>query len=408
MSVDPELLEGLQAAVAAAPGNLALRVHAAALLLEAGRPAEALAQCGVVLESAPDHQQALEVAARAADATGDHEQALEYRRRRRPVAEGAKPPPVASGPRFVVPPIRLPVARDPADGYLGEVEHPRLTLADLGGMEAVKRRLRTTFLGPLRDPRFARLFGRSLRGGLLLYGPPGCGKTAIARAMAGELASSFLSVDLAHVLDMWVGYSERTLHETFETARRSAPCLLYLDELDVLGDRRRVRRYTVGHAVVDQLVAELYSVSEEHEGVFVIAASENPWDIDFSLRHPGRFDHTLLILPPDAEAREAIIRGCLQGRPVAALDAASLADRTEGFSARDLVTLCETVAETVLEASLVSGSERPITDDDFNVALVRIRPSTPAWFELARAFALNPGEPLPYDELVAHLRRVPG
>ena len=99
---------------------------------------------------------------------------------------------------------------------------------------------------------------------------------------------------------------------------------------------------------------------------------------------------------------------CLQGRPVAALDAASLADRTEGFSARDLVTLCETVAESVLEASLVSGSERPITDDDFNVALVRIRPSTPAWFELARAFALNPGEPLPYDELVAHLRRRPG
>jgi hypothetical protein len=91
MSVDPELLEGLQAAVAAAPGNLALRVHAAALLLEAGRPAEALAQCGVVLESAPDHQQALEVAARAADATGDHEQALEYRRRRRPVAEGQRP-----------------------------------------------------------------------------------------------------------------------------------------------------------------------------------------------------------------------------------------------------------------------------------------------------------------------------
>src|SRR5919201_1466185 len=309
MPVDPELLEGLQAAVAAAPRNLALRVHAAALLLEAGRPAEALAQCGVVLESAPDHQQALEVAARAADATGDHEQALEYRRRRRPVA-------------------------------------------DLGGMEAVKRRLRTTFLGPLRDPRFARLFGRSLRGGLLLYGPPGCGKTAIARAMAGELASSFLSVDLAHVLDMWVGYSERTLHEIFETARRSAPCVLYLDELDVLGDRRRVRRYTVGHAVVDQLVAELYSVSEEHEGVFVSAASENPWDIDFSLRHPGRFDHTLLVLPPDAEAREAIIRGCLQGRPVAALDAASLADRTEGFSARDLVTLCETVAESVLEASL--------------------------------------------------------
>jgi SpoVK/Ycf46/Vps4 family AAA+-type ATPase len=405
MPVDPELLQGLQAAIVAAPRNLALRVHAAALLLEAGRPAEALAQCGVVLETAPDHQQALEVAARAADAVGDHEQALGYRRRRLPVGEPAEPSQPAGEPRLIVPPIRIPVARDPADGYLGEVDQPRLTLGDLGGMEGIKRRLRTTFLGPLRDPRFARLFGRSLRGGLLLYGPPGCGKTAFARAMAGELASSLLSVDLAHVLDMWVGYSERTLHEIFETARRSAPCVLYLDELDVLGVGRRARRYTVGHGVVDQLVAELYSVSEEHEGVFVIAASEHPWDIDPTLRHPGRFDHTLLVLPPDAEAREAIIRGRLQSRPVTGLDVASLADRTEGFSASDLVVLCETVAEGALEASLVSGSERAITDDDFNPGLGRVRPSTPAWFELARRYALHPGEPLPYEELVAYLRR---
>jgi SpoVK/Ycf46/Vps4 family AAA+-type ATPase len=120
----------------------------------------------------------------------------------------------------------------------------------------------------LRDPD-AAVVRPALRGGLLMYGPPGCGKTFLARALAGELRAGFLRIDLAHVVDMWLGYSRRSVHEIFETARASAPCLHYLDQLDAIGPRRAGRRHSIGRGVVDQLVAELYSASEEHEEVFV-------------------------------------------------------------------------------------------------------------------------------------------
>jgi SpoVK/Ycf46/Vps4 family AAA+-type ATPase len=288
---------------------------------------------------------------------------------------------------------------------LGEVEEPRTTLADVGGMPAIKRWLSTAFLSPLRDPNMRRLFGRSLRGGLLMYGPPGCGKTFLARALAGELRAGFLRIDLAHVVDMWLGYSRRSVHEIFETARASAPCLLYLDQLDAIGPRRAGRRHSIGRGVVDQLVAELYSASEEHEGVFVVAATEHPWDVDALLRRPGRLDHRLLVLPPDLQAREAIIRSVLDGRPLGEdLDVAALAARTDKYSATDLAQLCESAAAAALEASIVSNSSRPISLADFSRGLNEIRPSTPPWFDLARDYARFAAEPGSYDDLVTYLR----
>src|SRR5829696_4257882 len=247
MPVDPELLAGLRAAVEAVPDNLALRLHVATLLLDAGRPAESLEHSSAVLAIDPGQREAVELADRAAAAAPAE-----------PQHRGAT-----------------------LDQWvLGEVEEPRTTLDDVGGMPAIKRWLSTAFLSPLRDPQMRRLFGRSLRGGLLMYGPPGCGKTFLARALAGELRAGFLRIDLAHVVDMWLGYSRRSVHEIFETARASAPCLLYLDQLDAIGPRRAGRRHSIGRGVVDQLVAELYSASEEHEEVFVVAATEHPWDVD--------------------------------------------------------------------------------------------------------------------------------
>ncbi|HEV2893478.1 MAG TPA: AAA family ATPase, partial [Actinomycetota bacterium] len=284
MPVDPELLSGLRAAVEAVPDNQALRLHVAALLLEAGRPAESLEHSSAVLALVPGHRQAVDLVDRATTALPD------------------TPFPIPAAPTPQAEPQHRGVSGD--QWVLGEVEEPRVTLADVGGMPAIKRWLSTAFLSSLRDPQMRRLFGRSLRGGLLMYGPPGCGKTFLARALAGELGASILRIDLAHVVDMWLGYSRRSVHEIFETARASAPCLLYLDPLDAIGPRRAGRRHSIGRGVVDQLVAELYSASEEHEGVFVVAATEHPWDVDALLRRPGRLDHRLLVLPPDLQARE--------------------------------------------------------------------------------------------------------
>ncbi|MFL6192061.1 MAG: AAA family ATPase [Actinomycetes bacterium] len=384
--VDPELLAGLRAAVEAVPDNQALRLHVAAVLLEAGRAAESLEQSSAVLALEPGQRQAVELAGRATAALP--EAALS-----------------ASAPYLTAAPEPQHRGATVDQWVLGEVEEPRTTLADVAGMPAIKRWLSTAFLSSLRDPQMRRLFGRSLRGGLLMYGPPGCGKTFLARALAGELEAGFLGIDLAHVVDMWLGYSRRSIHEIFETARAAAPCLLYLDQLDAIGPRRAGRRHSIGRGVVDQLVAELYSASEEHEGVFVVAATEHPWDVDSLLRQPGRLDHRLLVLPPDLQAREAIIRSVLAGRPLAEdLDLAGLAARTDRYSAADLAQLCESAAAAALEASIVSNSSRPVAMADYTRGLHEVRPSTPPWFELARDYARFAAEPGSYDDLVSYLR----
>jgi SpoVK/Ycf46/Vps4 family AAA+-type ATPase len=387
MPVDPELLAGLRAAVEAVPDNLALRLHVATLLLEAGRPAESLEHSSAVLALVPGQREAAELADRAT------------------AALPATPFPVTATLPSAAPaePQHRGVTLD--QWVLGEVEEPRTTLADIGGMPAIRRWLSTAFLSSLRDPQMSGLFGRSLRGGLLMYGPPGCGKTFLARALAGELQAGFLRIDLAHVVDMWLGYSRRSVHEIFETARASAPCLLFLDQLDAIGPRRAGRRHSIGRGVVDQLVAELYSASEEHEGVFVVAATEHPWDVDALLRRPGRLDHRLLVLPPDLQARETIIRAVLDGRPLAeGLDVTALAARTDKYSAADLAQLCESAAAAALEASIVSNSSRPISWADFTRGFNEIRPSTPPWFDLARDYARFAAEPGSYDDLVTYLR----
>jgi SpoVK/Ycf46/Vps4 family AAA+-type ATPase len=384
--VDPELLAGLRAAVEAVPDNLALRLHVATVLLEAGRAAESLEHSSAVLALEPGQRQAVELAGRATAALPE-------------AALSAPAPYLTAAPE---PQYRGATVDQ---WVLGEVEEPRTTLADVAGMPAIKRWLSTAFLSSLRDPQMRRLFGRSLRGGLLMYGPSGCGKTFLARALAGELEAGFLGIDLAHVVDMWLGYSRRSIHEIFETARAAAPCLLYLDQLEAIGPRRAGRRHSIGRGVVDQLVAELYSASEEHEGVFVVAATEHPWDVDSLLRQPGRLDHRLLVLPPDLQAREAIIRSVLAGRPLAEdLDLAGLAARTDRYSAADLAQLCESAAAAALEASIVSNSSRPIAMADFTRGLHELRPSTPPWFELARDYARFAAEPGSYDDLVSYLR----
>ena len=194
---------------------------------------------------------------------------------------------------------------DEADAY--DAEHTGLKLADVAGMTEVKARLEAAFLAPMRNPELRRLYGKSLRGGLLLYGPPGCGKTFIARAVAGELGARFIAVSFADIIDMFVGQSERNIHELFEIARRNAPCVLFLDEVDAIGQKRSQLRHTPMRSAVNQLLLELDDISGNNEGVFLLAATNHPWDVDSALRRPGRFDRTLLVLPPDgSRARRGV------------------------------------------------------------------------------------------------------
>ncbi len=420
MPVDASVLGALEQALAASPENVGLRLHLATLLLDAGRAADALTHGQVILAARPDHIEALQLTALAAERVGDASRAQSYRRLATalgppasaavaPVAvtPAAKPTATPAPPRGEVVPLRI-VAKDEAlaEEESWRVERPPITLADVAGLAAVKRRLELAFLGPLKNPALLKMYGKSLRGGLLLYGPPGCGKTFIARAVAGELGAAFIGVGLSDVLDMWLGQSEKNLHEIFESARRSAPCVLFFDEIDAIGRKRSLQRESAGRSVVTQLLSELDSVGANNDGVFVLAATNHPWDVDTALRRPGRLDRMLLVLPPDEPARAAILRVHLRARPVdAGVDVDWLAARTADFSGADLAHLCDSAAELALEDAIATGDPRSLTMADFKRALKDVKGTTRPWFETARNFAQFANEGGVYDDLCDYLRQ---
>jgi AAA+ superfamily predicted ATPase len=418
-----EHIRAARSAVEAHPEDLPARLRLATALLESGDPGAALEQFALALTRDPANLEALKGAADAAAAAGIPARAEGYRLVLNALRLVTDPParpadtpgghgqrsgedePGEAGVGFLRRP-RLRVAHrgEPADEEW-KVEESALTLADVGGMEAVKRRLTTAFLAPLRNPDLKRMYGKSLRGGLLLYGPPGCGKTFIAQATAGELGARFMAVRLSQGLDTWLGESERKLREVFETSRGSAPCVLFFGELDALGQKHTHLKPHGGRTVVNKLLGELDRIaSEEHDGVLVLGATSHPWDVDAALLRSGRFDRRILVLPPDEPAREAILKYHLRDRPIDGLDVGWIAARTADFSGADLAHLCESAAEIALEASAASAVVRPITLVDFQHALKDVRPTTRPWFETARSYALFANEGGTYDDLLAYMQ----
>jgi SpoVK/Ycf46/Vps4 family AAA+-type ATPase len=395
--MDESVAAALEAAVKADPSNTALRVHLASLLVLQGDAHRALEHAQAALAVAPDDVPALAAARDAARASGDADRAKAYARLLGPV--DSRPPEEEN--------TRLPAGGDSeanASAAEDSPERPQVTLADVGGLEEVKARLDSAFLAPLRNPELRRYYGKSLRGGLLLFGPPGCGKTFLARAVAGELGAHFFAVGLSDVLDMWLGESERRLHGLFEQARRAAPCVLFLDELDALGQKRSQMRHSAGRNVVNQLLSELDGAVSNNEGVFVLAATNHPWDVDTALRRPGRLDRTLLVLPPDQPARAAILTGALAERPVDRVDVGALARRTEGYSGADLTHLVEVASEHALQESIRTGDMRPIKQAQLDKARAEVPPSTRAWFSVAHNYAVYANEGGQYDDLLAYVR----
>ena len=291
---------------------------------------------------------------------------------------------------------------DPADW---EVERAGVRLADVGGMTEVKNRLEASFLAPLRNPELRRLYGKSLRGGLLLYGPPGTGKTFIARAIAGEMGAGFLSVTISDILDPYIGNSEANLHNVFQQARDHAPCVLFLDELDAIGMKRSLSRNSSMRSTVNQLLEELDGVGSNNEGVYLLAATNAPWDIDPALRRPGRLDRTLLVLPPDEPARAAILHTHLRERPVEGIDLQALARVTDGLTGADLSHVCDSAAEKALLDSVRTGRPRLMNMQDMDAALKEVRPSTGPWFETARAVVEYSDASGEYEDLRKWMKR---
>jgi SpoVK/Ycf46/Vps4 family AAA+-type ATPase len=396
---DGDLFDSLRAAVSAAPDDVRLRLHLAELLAERGRADEAIRELSEVLARDPASEDAralmtrlLQSPATKDDTTTGGDEDFKW-----DVAEAdlgsALPPMFVDG--------------DPAESAVDswDVERADVTLDDVGGMQDVKERLEASFIAPLRNEELRKLYRKNLQGGLLLYGPPGCGKTFIARALAGELDAGFISVSIHDVLDMWIGRSERNLHDIFSIARRNAPCVVFIDEIDALGRRRSQISSDGMRTTVNQLLSELDGVDNQNENVYVLAATNHPWDVDVALRRPGRFDRMVLVLPPDAAARDVILRTHLKDRPIAGVDTGKLAQMTEGFSGADLAHVCETAGEKAMMEAVRTGEVRMIEMRDLEAAVREVKPSTGPWFEAARnvvTFANSDGT---YDDLLAYMKR---
>ena len=293
---------------------------------------------------------------------------------------------------------------DKPQGDAWDVETVTATLADVGGMQSVKDRLTMAFLAPLRNPEIRKLYGKSLSGGLLLYGPPGCGKTYIARALAGEVGAAFMNVRISDILGHYIGDSENNLHDVFETARACAPVVLFLDEIDAVGMKRSQASASYMRPVTNQLLMELDGIGADNEGVFILAATNTPWDVDPALRRPGRFDRCVAVLPPDGPARQAVLYHHLKSRPVEGIDMGYLVQRTDGFTGADLAHLVDSAVEYAMMDSVRTGNVRMVTMQDFLRALTQVRPSAGPWFVTARNIVEYGNRDGQYDDLAEYMK----
>ncbi len=285
-----------------------------------------------------------------------------------------------------------------------EFERPNIHFSDVGGMEPVKEQIRLKIIHPLKHPEVYKAYGKKIGGGILMYGPPGCGKTHLARATAGEVQAGFMSIGIHDVLDMWMGNSEKQLHGLFDSARRSAPSVLFFDEVDALGASRTDMRASAGRHLINQFLSEMDGVSASNEGVLILAATNAPWHLDSAFRRPGRFDRVIFVPPPDVTARAETLKLLLKGKPLDDVDYVHVAKKTEHFSGADLKAVVDVAIEAKLGEAMKRGVPSPISTKDLAAAAKLVKPSTQEWFATAKNYALYANQGGVYDDIVNYMK----
>lgn len=446
-----EIVENLKAAVRLSPENVPLRLLLGDALAAEGLFDESEVEYTAALAQAPHDGKVMLSLARVCFQAGKYSKAQVLVE---DILRGEKPPPAArvlnarlllneGQVRQAVQQYKLAVAQDPgaADETLAErlgigaekdaavvdgrvrafmatapddldedscdrslIEFSAIKFADVGGMDVVKEQIRMKIIHPLMHPETFKAYGKKVGGGILMYGPPGCGKTHLARAVAGEINAGFISVGLHQVLDMWIGSSERNLHEIFETARLSKPCVLFFDEVDALAASRMDMRQAAGRHIINQFLNELDGIESDNEGVLILAATNAPWHVDPAFRRPGRFDRIIFVPPPDAAARAAILRILVKGKPIDNIDFDHIGKKTDKLSGADLLALVDDAVERKIADAMKDGIPKPITTRDLERSLKEIKPSTSDWFATARNYAVYANEGGLYDDIIKYLK----
>lgn len=292
---------------------------------------------------------------------------------------------------------------DPDAGIKLSLERPKISFEDVGGMEDLKEEIRMKIIYPLEHREMFEAYGKQVGGGILMYGPPGCGKTHLARATAGEIKASFLCIGINDVLDMWLGNSERKLHELFEFARNNKPCVLFFDEVDALGASRSDMKTSASRHLVNQFLSELDGAQSSNDGVLILAATNAPWHLDSAFRRPGRFDRIIFVPPPDQPGRAEILRLLLKGKPTKDVDHEHVGKKAKDFSGADMKAIVDQAIEVKLQDALKTGVPQPLITKDLVAALKKLRPSTKEWFASARNYALYSNQGGLYDDILKYL-----
>lgn len=273
------------------------------------------------------------------------------------------------------------------EGQIKEVaflEKPRITFRDVAGMRELKELINKLIVYPFKNPKLAEKYGLKGGGGIMLYGPPGCGKTFIAKATAGECDANFINAKISDVVDMYAGNTEKNIHKLFETARKNAPAILFVDEMEALGGKREGEQQAHMKMAVNQLLAEMDGIEGGTENVLVMGATNMPWDVDPALKRAGRFGTAVYVPPPDKKSREEIFKLECRGRPIGRIRWGRLARATEGYSAADIKQIVREAAMIPWMEEYKTGRGRPIETKDFLTVIKKRKSTLPPWYELVK------------------------
>jgi transitional endoplasmic reticulum ATPase len=399
------------------PAHADAKLGIARVLYLSGNTSEAVVRAEALIKADPGFAEAWMLLSRLAVAEGDGALAAQYYERAVKLSPGLSDLAIEQPGQTTTP--AAPLAHQPSDvasdtwefvaelerenDTLPELQKPLVSFADVGGMEDIKEEIRMKIIYPLQNRALFKAYGKKLGGGVLLYGPPGCGKTLISKATAGEIQANFISVGIHQILDLYVGNSEKNLHQSFQLARENAPAILFFDEVDALAADRKDFRESAIRTMINQFLAEMDGNIGSNEGVLILGATNAPWHLDAAFRRPGRFDRIIFVPPPDEPAREAIVEILARHKPLKRLDAKALAKRTKEFSGADLQSIFDVATERALSRAMKEGRVVPLTTEDLLQACKGLKPSTRAWFESAKNYALYANQGGFYDDVLTFL-----
>lgn len=276
------------------------------------------------------------------------------------------------------------------------------TFESVIGLDHVKSALYRDILYPIKHPELAKEYKVAINGGIVLFGPPGCGKTLIVRALAGEAGASIIDVRASDIYDTWVGSEGRNIGKMFRKARENTPCILFIDEIELLGSSRQMVRgnQTWMREALTTFLTELDGLQSDNTGVLVIGATNAPWMMDPALKRHGRLGKMLYVPPPDQSMKEELFRMYLKGAPLAeGTDYPALSKAAGMCNAADITSFCNEAVKLAWARTVESGTRSQVTMDDLLICISREKSNLAEWYQGAKQNVVTDVDKKLYSEL---------